>query len=141
MLGDTPTSVRKVSDGLSKTFMFFESAGRPNLYGPGGIPKGVMYEPPTNNPKPGQTTDPYGNPSEYQWADPSVYGLWGNAPTSTGCGITTVMNCDNYAEVYSFHSGGAMILFGDGSADLVDENIDVDTFISLFTRAGGDVSD
>jgi prepilin-type processing-associated H-X9-DG protein len=148
MLQDTPTSVRKVSDGLSNTFMFFESVGRPNLYGPGGIPMGNMYDgqPGHNSQPPGQTTNPYprsqgGDPSEYQWADKEVYGIWGNAPTSTGCGITTIMNCDNYAEIYSFHPGGAILLFGDGSADLVSEDINVDAFISLFTRAGNDVVD
>src|SRR6478609_5302497 len=34
LLQDTPTTLKKCTDGLSKTFMFFESAGRPNNYGP-----------------------------------------------------------------------------------------------------------
>jgi prepilin-type N-terminal cleavage/methylation domain-containing protein len=146
MLQDTPTSVRKVSDGLSNTFMFFESAGRPNLYGAGGVPKSpdTMLEPIGACPNPGKTMNPFarsqgGDPSEYQWADTHVYGVWANRPDLTGCGITTIMNCDNYSEIYSFHPGGAILLYGDGSADLVNENIEVDAFISLFTRAGNDV--
>jgi prepilin-type processing-associated H-X9-DG protein len=50
------------------------------------------------------------------------------------------MNCDNYTGVYSFHPGGAIILFGDGAADLVSENIELDTFVSLFTRAADDIA-
>ena len=49
------------------------------------------------------------------------------------------MNCDNFSELYSFHPGGCVLLFGDGSADLVSEDIDVDTFISLFTASADDI--
>jgi prepilin-type processing-associated H-X9-DG protein len=126
-----PVPVRKVTDGMSKTFMFFESAGRPLLFNNQQIQIGEMA-----------TMSPGGGLQGYQdthWADPDVYALWGNSPTTTGCGIDTIMNCDNYAEIYSFHTGGAIILFGDGSADLVSETTDVDTFVSLITRAADDV--
>ena len=58
LLQDTPTSLKKCTDGLSKTFMFFESAGRPNNYGPSKNFISVM------------TVD-------YQWADDGVYGVLG----------------------------------------------------------------
>jgi prepilin-type N-terminal cleavage/methylation domain-containing protein len=131
MLGDLPIPVRKVSDGMSKTFMFFESAGRPLLFdhqktqvgemAPLTLSGGIKYF------------------TDTQWADERVYALWGNSPTAS-CGITTIMNCDNYAEIYSFHPGGAIILMGDGSADLVSEDTDIDTFVSLLTRAADDVA-
>jgi prepilin-type N-terminal cleavage/methylation domain-containing protein/prepilin-type processing-associated H-X9-DG protein len=131
MLGDIPIPVRKVTDGMSKTFMFFESAGRPLLFdhqkgqvgemAPLTLSGGLKYF------------------TDTQWADERVYALWGNSPTAS-CGITTIMNCDNYAEIYSFHPGGAIILFGDGSADLVSENTDIDTFVSLLTRAADDLA-
>jgi prepilin-type N-terminal cleavage/methylation domain-containing protein len=131
MLGDIPIPVRKVTDGMSKTFMFFESAGRPLLFdhqkaqigemAPLTLSGGLKYF------------------TDTQWADERVYALWGNSPTAT-CGITTIMNCDNYAEIYSFHPGGAIILLGDGSADLVNEDTDIDTFVSLLTRAADDIS-
>jgi prepilin-type processing-associated H-X9-DG protein len=136
MLTDFPNPIRKVSDGLSKTFMFFESAGRPNLYNQAKALTGVMWEPPNTRAMPGQATA--GKETDYQWADQRVYALWGNAPTTTGCGITTIMNCDNYAEIYSFHPGGANMLFGDGSVALIGEDTDIDTFVSLITRAAED---
>jgi prepilin-type N-terminal cleavage/methylation domain-containing protein len=143
MLQDTPTSLRKVTDGMSKTFMFFESAGRPQHFQNGAFLH-YMWEPGDNLPMPGQTTDPSqsSKTSNYQWADPSVYAVLGNAFVATNgkCGITNIMNCDNYQGIYSFHPGGAIFLFGDGAANFISENIELDTFLSLFTRAAGDTA-
>jgi prepilin-type N-terminal cleavage/methylation domain-containing protein/prepilin-type processing-associated H-X9-DG protein len=138
ILQDTPTEVKQVSDGLSKTFMFFESAGRPNLYNRNRQICSEMVA--TTR---GTANVPH---RDTQWADDRVYALWGNSPPVAPdpcvgvCGITTIMNCENYSEIFSFHSGGAIFLFGDGSADLIREEIDVDTFVSLFTRAADDVA-
>jgi prepilin-type processing-associated H-X9-DG protein len=130
ILQDTPTKVKEVRDGLSKTFMFFESAGRPNSYDRNRQIIGEL-QPITR----GTTSVPH---RDTQWADDRVYALFGNSPSGQ-CGLTSIMNCENYAEIFSFHSDGAIFLFGDGSADLVNEDIDVDTFVSLFTRAADDV--
>jgi prepilin-type N-terminal cleavage/methylation domain-containing protein/prepilin-type processing-associated H-X9-DG protein len=138
ILQDKPTSLKKVSDGLSKTFMFFESAGRPLKYNSRRAQCDEMT-PVTR----GTTNVPY---RDTQWADDRAYSIWGNSPDFVApgpcgtCGITSIMNCENHSEIYSFHSGGAIFLFGDGSADLINENIDVDTFVSLFTRAADDVA-
>jgi prepilin-type N-terminal cleavage/methylation domain-containing protein/prepilin-type processing-associated H-X9-DG protein len=138
MLQDIPSPVKKVTDGLSNTFMFFESAGRPIVYGQPGL-----TEMPTNytrNPSSPASGSAVQIPHrDTQWADDGVYALWGNSPTATGCGPTTIMNCDNFAEIYSFHAGGANILFGDGSVALISEDTDVDTFVSLITRAAEDI--
>ena len=136
MLQDSPTSVRKVTDGLSKTFMLFESAGRPMNFLSGGIFNGMMWEPHIN---PGLRQPGVGSPTDYQWADDGVYSVWGNS-SNPNCGLSTVMNCDNYQGLYSFHPGGSVQLFGDGSADLINEDIELDTFVSLFTRAGDDIA-
>jgi prepilin-type N-terminal cleavage/methylation domain-containing protein/prepilin-type processing-associated H-X9-DG protein len=136
MLTDMPTKISKVSDGLSKTFMLFESAGRPNLYDNAKHQYGTMYLTPYGNPTPGG-----GKPkSEYQWADQTVYAILGGGTfANPGCPMTGVMNCDNYDGIYSFHPGGAHMLLGDGSVSFVNQSIDIDTFISLFTRGAGDI--
>lgn len=122
MLADVPTRTRKVSDGLSKTFMFFESAGKPNRY-----INGVLQ---ANHPVPRQ---------EYEWASNLAYDVFGNE-NQDQCPITTIMNCDNYHEIYSFHPNGAVFAFGDGSVEYLNESIDLDVFICMFTRAANDVS-
>ena len=119
MIQDVPVQVRKITDGLSKSLMFFESAGRPEHY-----IKGQLQS----------TTVP-----AYRWADPEVYGLWGNVFDPAVCSFHEVMNCENYSEIYSFHPSGANFLFGDGSVDFLPEDIDTDTFISLFTAASDDI--
>jgi prepilin-type N-terminal cleavage/methylation domain-containing protein/prepilin-type processing-associated H-X9-DG protein len=123
MLTDLPLKIASVRDGLSNTFMFCESAGKPFHY-----VQGVL--------KPNDRLPAV----EYQWASNMTYDTWGNVPgDAAACGITTVMNCDNAHEVYSFHSGGANFAFGDGSVDFVTQDINVDTFISLFTAAARDI--
>jgi prepilin-type N-terminal cleavage/methylation domain-containing protein/prepilin-type processing-associated H-X9-DG protein len=142
MIQDMPTSIRKVTDGMSKTLMFFESAGRPQHFQNGNF-LGYMWDGGAAGtvPKPGQTNNS-SSTSNYQWADREVYALLGNGFAATGgkCGIAQVMNCDNYQGIYSFHPGGAMMLFGDGAANFITENIELDTFLSLFTRSAGDIA-
>lgn len=118
MITDLPTQIRKVTDGLSKTFMFFECAGRPIEY--------LKSE-----------ERPEAASMHYRWSDPESYGIW---KPDNECGLSNVMNCTNWDNVYSFHPGGAIFLYGDGSAGLVSEDIEVDTFVSLFTRAADDIA-
>ena len=65
MISDTATTIRKVSDGLSKTYLLFESAGRPHHYTANRTLKNEMWEENTNLKQPGVG----GGPTDYQWAD------------------------------------------------------------------------
>jgi prepilin-type N-terminal cleavage/methylation domain-containing protein/prepilin-type processing-associated H-X9-DG protein len=121
MLSDMPLTSANVRDGLSQTFMLFEVAGKPNHYSHG------VYSP----------NDTIGE-DKYRWASGSAYGIIGS--NQLVCPITTLMNCDNYNGIYSFHPGGAVFAFGDGSVDFLRDNIEVDTFVSLFTRNAGDIA-
>lgn len=125
LLQDVPTSMRKVTDGLSKTFMLFEDAGRPLRYRRGGVVDDDAEQIPTGA----------GGP----WADPASYFVFINS-VDEECGATVIMNCDNWDEIYSFHVSGANFLYGDGSVKFHGEDLDNDLFITLFTRAAGDVS-
>lgn len=128
LMQDVPTSLKKCTDGLSKTFMFFESAGRPNNYDrnrnlvnkPPSVINGIMQD-------------------DYQWADDGVYAVWGNSADPL-CTINIIMNCNNYQGLYSFHSGGGNELMGDGSVTFLNESTDLNTFISLYTRAADDIA-
>jgi prepilin-type N-terminal cleavage/methylation domain-containing protein/prepilin-type processing-associated H-X9-DG protein len=145
MLTDLPNPIRKVTDGVSKTFLFFESAGRPTNWIK-GVPKSQM---PINWTKTGlgpvaPATRPVAATQviphrDSQWADDGVYALWG---TNFGgaCPLSSVMNCDNFSEIYSFHPGGAQFLYGDGSVSYLTEDLNIDTFISMFTAAADDIA-
>ncbi len=120
MLSDIPSKSASVRDGLSNTFMLFEVAGKPNHYAQG------VYQP----------ADTIGEDT-YRWASGSAYGIIGG--NQLKCPITNLMNYDNYYGIYSFHPAGAVFAFGDGHVDFIRDTIDVDTFVSLYTRAAGDI--
>lgn len=62
----------------------------------------------------------------------TVDGLTVNAPCHT--------NCTNNNEVYSFHSGGANHVMGDGSIRFVPKSMNIRAFVKLITYGGGDVN-
>ena len=110
-----PTHVADVTDGLSNTFMLFEDGGRPFEY-EGGQRTG--------------RTDVTGS----QWADDEAE-IW----VHDVCDGIRVVNCNNNNEIYSFHPGGCNFLYGDGSVRFHPETMPTETFVSLFTRAAGDI--
>ena len=110
------TTLKQTVDGLSHTIMYCEDAGRPDFY-EDGVQK--------NN-------DPRYPVSGARWASPDTE-LW----TDDFCG-NSFINCNNANEIYSFHSGGAMFAFGDGSVHFLPEDADLEIQVSLTTRAGED---
>lgn len=113
-----PGRMRYVTDGLSNSMMIFEIAGRPKYY-----LKGVETE----------------NPSQAQglgWADRSnFFGIDG----SSKCGDGQFVNCHNFEEIYSFHTGVANFTYGDGSVHSLSEDIDPVVFAALHSRDGGEI--
>lgn len=110
-----------VTDGASSTFMLFEDAGRPYKYvedGRRGDPKVSPREPISG--------------AEWASADANFY-------IHAICNGTQMFNCTSANEIYAFHRNGANFLFGDGSVHFQIESMDPETFVSLFTRAAGDV--
>jgi prepilin-type processing-associated H-X9-DG protein len=138
MLTDKAITTSSVSDGLSHTIMFVESAGRPFYYEKGEFiceaSETASDCPPTTS------SDKFMTRNDWAWGSDEVYSVFGGSPTAdkADCGITSVMNCDNFDQIYSFHSGGANIVFGDGSVNFLNESIDVDVIISMITRGAND---
>jgi prepilin-type N-terminal cleavage/methylation domain-containing protein/prepilin-type processing-associated H-X9-DG protein len=108
------TRIKEVVDGLSHTFLFTEDGGRPTYYSGKMIVSGTA-----------------GNP---RWADPDNY-----YHTHNICKGSRMQNCNNNNEIYSFHPGGCNYLFGDGSVHYVHDDIDAESWVSLFTFAAHDV--
>ncbi|MEN6497170.1 MAG: DUF1559 domain-containing protein [Thermoguttaceae bacterium] len=109
------TSAAHVVDGLSNTFLFFEDAGRPQEWVAGRCvaTSGIAGA---------------------RWADDEI-DFW----IDDLCNGTSMINCHNNHEIYSFHPGGSNFLYGDGSVHFHPTSIAAEPFVSLYTRAAGDL--
>jgi prepilin-type processing-associated H-X9-DG protein len=111
-----------IQDGASHTIMIAECAGRDELWQQGRLVSDLA---------------PLGGP----WATP-VNGLIITGSSSNGsrhpgpCAI----NCANDRELYSFHPGGANVVFADGSVRFLKADINIRVLAALVTRAGGEVA-
>jgi prepilin-type N-terminal cleavage/methylation domain-containing protein/prepilin-type processing-associated H-X9-DG protein len=113
-----------IPDGTSNTIVVGEDAGRPTRWQMGkALPS--VYTP--------------GGP----WASgPNCIALAGFNPDTGQRPGHCAINCTNWKEVYSFHPGGANVLFADGSVRFLRAGLDTRILARLITRAGGEgVSD
>ncbi len=135
--------IAEVTDGLSNTILYAESAGRPYLYRRGNKQVGEL---------PGSRVNAGG------WARPasdfSVDGSSADGSVIPGPVAINGTNGENVggvtfphpyygsegtSEAYAFHPGGANFLFGDGSVKFVKDSIPIRVFAKLVTRAGGEI--
>jgi hypothetical protein len=128
-----------VKDGLSNTIMYAESAGRPFLYR-----RGVKFADLTVN---RVNAGGWSRPA----SDFSIDGASTDGATLPGPIAINATNGEDFAstsfphpyygtegtaEVYSFHQGGAFVVFGDASVKFVNHDIDIREFAKMVTRAG-----
>lgn len=117
--------LKETTDGLSQTFMWFETGGAPVFWREGQL---------IASGRPGAASS-----GETQGAD-----SWSNYENfyyiHDRCG-DAMFNCNNNEEIYSFHHRGAMFGFGDGAVRFISDSIDPDVFVSLFTRDSEDIID
>jgi prepilin-type processing-associated H-X9-DG protein/prepilin-type N-terminal cleavage/methylation domain-containing protein len=127
MTEDERTRFSQISDGLSNTFLVAEDAGRPQLWLAGG----VISSP--DGPDGGYATGA-------AWADDKgPLNLNGATPDgNTDFNGPCAINCTNSNEVYSFHSGGANMLFVDGSVHFMKASTNISVMAALWTRSGGE---
>ena len=122
----TPTSsgertITSITDGTSNTMMLAECAGR-NL-------RFIQGKPATGT----WTAGPWANP------DARIHIGGYNPANPTATTGPCVVNCINDKEIYSFHTGGAMLGMADGSVKFIRESTHIDIVLQLLTRARGEV--
>ena len=139
--GHSSAELRQTTDGLSNSILLGECAGRPRVYVSGRLMTATQFLAYTGD----EVLDNAGScvvEDGTGWADPDtsidVGGMMPNGVQHSG---PAVINAINAGEVYSFHTGGANVLFADGSVQFLSESIDTWVFVTLCTRAGGEVTD
>jgi prepilin-type N-terminal cleavage/methylation domain-containing protein len=113
------TTLKQTTDGLSHTILFSPDAGRPDYYIEGvkqPLSKGLV--------------------TGARWASPDSE--YFTSKDGLCVGATSILNCNNSNENYSFHVGGGNFSFGDGSVHFLADALDVSVQVSLVTRAGED---
>jgi prepilin-type processing-associated H-X9-DG protein len=110
------TRAAQITDGLSNTFLMTEDAGRPQHWRNGV--RSFVREPLTSS-----------------WADPLI-NITIRDPD--GKDRTCVINCDNEANIYSFHPNGVNFLFADGHVIFLDDGIDPRLLLAYMTPDKGD---
>ncbi|HEX3598893.1 MAG TPA: DUF1559 domain-containing protein, partial [Lacipirellulaceae bacterium] len=100
------TMFRQCTDGTSHTIMFSPDAARPDYY-VDGRPRPDLKSP----------ADVTGS----RWASPDTE-YWSHNLCAGG---TSIINCNNNNENYSFHVGGGMFSFADGSVHFIADDLDV----------------
>ncbi len=117
---DGSRNVAQITDGCSNTLLLAEDAGRNQHWVMGRI-QGKLSE-------------------SGAWANPSsAIAIWGLNPATLSHPGPCAVNCSNDQNVYSFHPGGANVLFADGSSRLLKASVDINVLVALTTRNGGEV--
>jgi prepilin-type N-terminal cleavage/methylation domain-containing protein/prepilin-type processing-associated H-X9-DG protein len=133
-----------VKDGASNTILYAESAGRPFLYRKGLLVSEDLVATRVN-------AGGWCRPASDYSVDGSTHdGLTFPGPCAINCtnGENVVpggfphsyYGSEGTGETYSFHSGGAVVSFGDGSVRFLNETIDIREFAKLVTRDGKEVT-
>ena len=130
-------TIASISDGTSNTMIVSECGGKPIGYNRAhtiyasevdGLPVDGVIEPVSSG--------------GGAWADIFTYSaLAGARCDNSGIrGGACMVNYTSNNEIYSFHTGGANVLFCDGSVHFLQDSVTPAVVIALVTRASGEVT-
>jgi prepilin-type N-terminal cleavage/methylation domain-containing protein len=111
--------LRTVLDGMSKSILLVECAGRPLKYRNGKLDTSAS------------------NLLEYRWAHPDNELHISARPMMNYYNGQGNSSFDN--EIYSMHTGGGLFVMGDSAVRFISEDVDEDAFLSLVTAANSDI--
>jgi prepilin-type N-terminal cleavage/methylation domain-containing protein/prepilin-type processing-associated H-X9-DG protein len=133
--GGGPFKITAVTDGTSNTIFLSECGGKPVGYNR----KRQIYKSEVNGLPVDGSIEPVSSAGG-AWGDMFVYSsLAGGKCDDSGVRLGTCMiNATSNNEIYSWHTGGANALFGDGSVHFLKDSTAATVVIALVTRAGGE---
>ena len=111
--------LRTILDGMSKSILLVECAGRPLKYRNGKLDTSTS------------------NLLEYRWAHPDNELHISARPMMNFYNGQGNSSFDN--EIYSMHTAGGLFVMGDSAVRFISEDVDEDAFLSLVTAANSDV--
>jgi prepilin-type N-terminal cleavage/methylation domain-containing protein/prepilin-type processing-associated H-X9-DG protein len=132
-----------VTDGLSHTILYAESAGRPYVYRKGKrvgdlathrVNAGGWARPASDFSVDGSTFDGEILPG------PCALNCTNGEDFASTSFPHPYYGSEGTAEAYSFHPGSAHFAFGDGSVRSLDESVDIREFARFVTRGGGEIT-
>ena len=116
-----------VLDGLSNTWMYYEAAGKPFMFGRyrSANSEEFFYNGEEDRQK----------NSRFRWASPSTW-----MTINDYCGSSQIINCNNVNKPYGFHPEGIIISSADGRVEFYSEAMDPNVFVAHVTMAGGELA-
>jgi prepilin-type N-terminal cleavage/methylation domain-containing protein len=129
-LGLKRIPIARITDGTSGTILMAEDTGRNESMD-------SLYEDPIEG----------GVRKQWRWADPdNAFGVswtanfhlspWGGPPDCPWLR----MNCGPNDEIFSFHPGGAFVVYADGHCDFLADEVSHTVLRALVSRDGGETS-
>jgi prepilin-type N-terminal cleavage/methylation domain-containing protein/prepilin-type processing-associated H-X9-DG protein len=133
--GGGPFPILAVTDGTSNTIFMSESGGKPVGYNR----LRQVYASEVNGKPVDGSIEPVSSGGG-AWGDMFCYSaLAGGKCDNSGQRLGPCMiNATSNNEIYSWHTGGANALFGDGSVRFLKDSTPATTIVALVTRAGGE---
>jgi prepilin-type N-terminal cleavage/methylation domain-containing protein len=120
------TSAAEVTDGLSNTFMYWEAAGKPFMFG--------WYKRNTDSaPILWSGEENRQANSKFRWASPLTWMTLNNH-----CHGSQILNCNNVSQPYGFHTEGLLISSGDGHVEFYRNDVDPNVLVAGTTMSGGE---
>jgi prepilin-type N-terminal cleavage/methylation domain-containing protein/prepilin-type processing-associated H-X9-DG protein len=135
LAGGGPFPIAAITDGTSNTIFMSECGGKPVGYNR----RHQIYNSEVNGKPVDGSIEPVSSAGG-SWGDMFIYSsLAGGKCDDSGQRLGPCMiNSTSNNEIYSWHTGGANALFGDGSVHFLKDTTPAPLVIALVTRSGGE---
>lgn len=153
-LDNSPIAITGITDGTANTMLIAEDAARRENY----LTNPAYTDPATNL---GISIDnSFGTRRFWRWGEQdSGFGVSGDPTMNTSsssfkiinnnnispgtdgpssCNWLAVNNCGTNDEIFSFHTGGANVVFADGHVEFIRDSMSPTTVAGLVSRSGGE---